>query len=142
MTGQDPQSKTLFMRYINMFVEANTFHQGMAPFHARKFGPSWFTNPFLALTPRTAVQPGLIWRAFLTPTLLSSRLEANTSTSFGLVSYQPNLVARQFGLSQLLPNSFFHHTQDIMWAGRLINQKVYQERLAFAKMQALELPSF
>lgn len=46
MTGQDPQSHTIFLRYVNMFVEANTFHQGMAPFHARKFGPSWFTILF------------------------------------------------------------------------------------------------
>lgn len=125
-----------------MFIEANTFQQGMAPFCARNFGPSWFTTPFPALSPRMSAQPSLIWCTFLTPTLLSTRLEANSSTSYGLVSYQPNLVARQFGLSQPLPNPFFHHTQDIMWAGRPLNQKVYNERLAYAKMQALELPSF
>lgn len=114
----------------------------MAPFCDRKFGPSWFTTPFPALSPRAMVQPGLLWRAFLTPTLLSTKLEANSSTNYGVVSYQPNLVARQFGLSQPLPDSIFHHPQDVMWDGRQINQKIYNDRLAFAKMQALELPGF
>ena len=116
-----------------MFVEANTFHQGMAPFCERKFGPSWFTTPYPPLSVK-AVHTGSIWRVFLTPTLLSTKIEANVSTSLGVVGYQPNLVARQFGLSQPLPDSIFQDPRDLMWAGRQINQKVYNDRLEFARM--------
>jgi hypothetical protein len=32
---------------------------------------------------------------------------------YGLVGYFPNLVSRQFGLTQLIPKSFYAHEQDI-----------------------------
>lgn len=124
-----------------MFVEANTFHQGMAPFCKREFGPSWFTAPFPSPSGKV-ITVEMVWRAFLTSTFLSTRLEANVSSSFGVVGYQPNLVARQFGLSHPVPDSIFQDPRDVMWAGRQINLKVYNDRLAFARMRALELPSF
>jgi len=39
---------------------------------------------------------------------------ANASTnSFGVYGYQPNLVARQFGLVQVRPGPFYHSEQDM-----------------------------
>ena len=50
----------------------------------------------------------------MTHTLLSSRTGPNTTTNYyGAFGYQPNLVARQFGLIQTHPSSFFKAKGDI-----------------------------
>jgi len=55
-----------------------------------------------------------MWKAYLTPTLLSSRIFPTNSThSYGLYGYQPNLVARQFGLIQTRPNSLYKSKKDL-----------------------------
>jgi len=47
-------------------------------------------------------------------TLLSSKTSPNTtSDSYGVFSYQPNLVARKFGLIQTYPSPFFKTKEDI-----------------------------
>ena len=54
-----------------------------------------------------------IWKAYLTPALISSRTSTNTtSDSYGVFGYQPNLMARQFGLIQTCCSSFIK-TKDI-----------------------------
>ncbi|PNX89899.1 hypothetical protein L195_g046022, partial [Trifolium pratense] len=51
-----------------------------------------------------------IWNAYLMPTVLSCRIGL-TSGDFGLVGYFPNLVSRQFGLTQILVSRQFGLTQ-------------------------------
>lgn len=46
MTCQETPNKHLFMKYINMFIEATSFVQGIAPFVDQSFDPTWFKNPF------------------------------------------------------------------------------------------------
>lgn len=46
MTCQETANKHLFMKYLNMFIEADNFAPGMASFVDRSFGPKWFKNPF------------------------------------------------------------------------------------------------
>lgn len=46
MTCQKTPNKHLFMKYINMFIEATSFVPGMTPFVDRNFGLTWFKNPF------------------------------------------------------------------------------------------------
>ncbi|CAI8611143.1 unnamed protein product [Vicia faba] len=59
------------------------------------------------------------------------------------MSYQPNLVAREFGLSQLLPPSLFSHPGDIVWVGRQLTAYDHQACLRLHKAtQALDLPVF
>lgn len=41
----------LFMKYLNMFIEADKFSPGMAPFADRTFVPKWFKDPFLGGSP-------------------------------------------------------------------------------------------
>lgn len=59
------------------------------------------------------------------------------------MNYQPNLVARQFGISQMLPKSLVSHSSDIVWAGRQLNADNHVACLKFhEKTQQLELPVF
>lgn len=97
-TYQEVPNKTLFMKYINLFSETTTFVSGKALFADRNFGPTWFTNPFPGVSPQTAAHSNVVWRAFLTPTMLSFRIKTGTK-GYGFMNYQPNLVAQQFGLS-------------------------------------------
>jgi hypothetical protein len=46
-----------------------------------------------------------IWLTFLSPTILSSRL-GKEKHYLGLVGYQPNLVARQLGLHEIISFGF------------------------------------
>lgn len=36
----------VFMKYVNMFLDTNTFVLAMASFMERRFGPDWFRDPF------------------------------------------------------------------------------------------------
>ena len=84
----------------------------MAPFVDQCVGSSWFSNRFLGVTPSSAAILNVVWVVFSTPTLLSTRTETG-STNFGFISYQPNLVAMQFGFSQMLPKSLYTWENDI-----------------------------
>lgn len=78
----------------------------------------------------------------MTPTLLSYRIEAG-SKGYGFMSYQPNLVARQFGLSQMVLKPLVSHVIDIMWFGRSLNVDDHKACLRFCKStQRYELPVF
>lgn len=125
-----------------MFIEANSFDSGMAPFVNQSFGPKWFKNPFPGDYPEAAGQSSVVWRSFLTSTSLSFRIEAG-SEGYGFMSYQSNLVARQFGLSQMLPKSLVSHSTDIVWVGRSLDFEDHKVCLKFHRStQRLELPVF
>lgn len=107
-TCQETPNTHLFMKYLNMFIEVDKSAPGMTSFIDRPFGPKWFKDPFPGGSPQAAAQSNTIWRAFLTPTLLSYRIEPGLK-GFGFMSYQPNLVARQFGLSQMVSKPLVLH---------------------------------
>ncbi|MCI81452.1 hypothetical protein A2U01_0102725, partial [Trifolium medium] len=52
------------------------------------------------------------WCAYLDPNVLSFKVSP-TSTDTDLVGYQPNLVSRKFGLSQLRPKSLFERPENM-----------------------------
>lgn len=73
---------------------------------------------------------------------MSFRIEAG-SKGYGFMSYQPNLVALKFSLSQMLPKSLVSHSTDIVWDGRQLNFKGHKACLKFHKStQCLKLPVF
>lgn len=100
MTCQETPNKHLFMNYPNMFIKADKFAPSMTQFADQSFGPKWFKDPFSGEPPQDATQSNVVWRAFFTHTLLSFRIEAG-SNGYVFMSYQANLVALQFGLSQM-----------------------------------------
>lgn len=93
MTCQETLNKHLFMKYINMFIEPTSFVPYMDPFVDQNFGPTWFKNPFPGDSPQATTLSNARWRAFLTPTMLSFRIETG-SKGYGFMNYQSNLVAR------------------------------------------------
>lgn len=56
------------------------------------------------------------------------------------MSYQPNLVARQFGLSQILPKPLVSHLTDLVWSSRSLNVDDHKACMRFHKFtQRFEL---
>jgi hypothetical protein len=100
-----------FLFYFQAFLNLKEFKPSFTPFLNRPIGPQWFIHPFPPL-PECEEEMTNIWKAYLTPTLLSCRF-GTTSTDFGLVGYFPNLVSRQFGLTQILAKSIYLHEKDI-----------------------------
>lgn len=89
-----------------MFSKCHEFTSNMVPFATRKYGPEWFTRPFPSSTKNQETESLLIWEAFLTPKLITLRLNSSKS-QVTLIPYQPNLVARQFELIQVLPKCLY-----------------------------------
>ncbi|XP_058771322.1 uncharacterized protein LOC131644752 [Vicia villosa] len=116
-TPQGEPNRPNLLKYVKLFSECNTFLASMTPFSSRCFGPDWCRAIFPGNTPTLRAQLNAIWAAFLTPTLLSHCIESS-GKCYGFVSYQPNLVSRQFGLSQMLPKRLYTHEADICWSGR------------------------
>lgn len=125
-----------------MFIEVDKFAPGMASFADRNFGPKWFKDPFPSGFPQTVAHSNAIWKAFLTSTLLLYMIEPG-SKGFGFMSYQPNLVSRQFGLSQMVLKSLVSHEIDIVWSSRLLTADDHKACLHFCiSNNRYELPVF
>lgn len=59
------------------------------------------------------------------------------------MSYQPNLVARQLGLSQMVPKPLVSHDTDIVWSGRTLTFDDHRACLRFCRsINRYELPVF
>jgi hypothetical protein len=61
---------------------------------------AWCVKEFHAFDPDNEDKVNEVWRAYLEQIVLSRRI-GDKSNQFGLVGYQPNCVARQFGMSQI-----------------------------------------
>jgi hypothetical protein len=95
-------------------LHCDTFTSSLAPFSTGNCEPEWFTREFPAKDVEHEEETNAILKAYLTPTFLSSRIFSTKSVEFcGLYCYQPNLVARQFGLVQPLPCSLYKTKEDL-----------------------------
>jgi hypothetical protein len=104
-------SQDLFSIAFNALLRCDVFTPAMAPFAIRSRGPAWFTREFPATSVEDEAEINAIWEAYLTPTLLSSRI--TSGGPYGLYGYQPNHVARQFGLVQHKPTSLYKSIDDL-----------------------------
>lgn len=84
----------------------------MTPFINQKYGPSWFTKDFPTSNTDQDTEFLDIWGTFLTPRLLVDHVD-DPKAHIKILRYQPNLVARQFGLGQLLPKSLYSRKSDL-----------------------------
>lgn len=89
------------------------FTPSMAPFAHRTHGPEWFTRKFPAPSKDQEVESPSIWEAFLTPKLIALRLRLSKNQN-ALLSYQPNLVSRQFGLNPIMPKLLFNKKSSVI----------------------------
>lgn len=132
ITCQETPNANIFMKYLNIFIETDKFAPGMASFDERNFSPKWFKDPFPGSSPQTVAQSNAIWRDFLSPTLLSYKIEPG-SKGFGFMSHQPNHVARLLSLSHMVPKSLVSHDTDIIWSGRSLTADDYRACLRFCR---------
>jgi hypothetical protein len=130
----------LFLKYFNVFLNLKTFKETYAPFIERVIGPSWFVLPF-PLLPEFEEFASAQWLAYLDPTVLSCRI-GTTSKDYGLVGYFPNLVSRQFGLTQLIPKSFYAHERDICLGCTGMTEGYFRSYLKNTEKHKYELNPF
>jgi hypothetical protein len=128
------------MKYMKIFLNFDKFKPQHAPFFERKFGQTWFTEDFPTQNPDNVEEVNEVWQAYLDPTVLSCRIGIQ-SNYYGLVGYQPNLVSRQFGLSQLLPESLFEDRAKVVM-GYGILEKLYRNNMKLAMESAYSLTLF
>ncbi|GAU51698.1 hypothetical protein TSUD_415080 [Trifolium subterraneum] len=107
----------------------------------RQVGPAWFKQDFPATNPDDEENINEIWLAFLSPTVLSSRLGAGKQY-LGLVGYQPNLVARQSGFSQFLPKSLFKNSNLIVLGNSGIHEEYFDSYLKDVEKIKYDINSF
>ncbi|GAU44896.1 hypothetical protein TSUD_137280 [Trifolium subterraneum] len=99
------------------------------------------TPDFPATDPNKEASVNELWLAFLSPAILSSRLGVQRAY-LGLVGYQPNLVARQFGLTQFMPKSLFKNKDDIVLGNSGMSEAYYQRRLKAAEEMIYQINPF
>lgn len=137
----DTPSRITFMKYIELFVESTIFVSTMAPFVDQCVGPSWFRNIFPGMSLSTPTMLNSAWASFFTTSLLSTRIKIGTPW-YGIVGYQPKLVAKWFGFNQLLPHTLYTRDTEICWYERKFIIEDYKACTVFACNQVLTLPTF
>jgi hypothetical protein len=121
-------TRQLFFHYFKILLEFDEITPKNTPFVKRVVGPAWFRRPFPATNPNEEEDTNNIWTMFLNPTILSSR-QGVERRHLGLVGYQPNLVARQFGLSQFRPKSLFKNKDEIVLGNSGMSVEYFERRL-------------
>ncbi|KAK2426398.1 serine/threonine-protein phosphatase 7 long form protein [Trifolium repens] len=124
-------TRELFLHYFKTFLEFDEITHKNTLFVKRTVGPAWFRRPFPATNPDEEEDTNQVWTMFLNPTILSSR-QGVERRHLGLVGYQPNLVARQFGLSQFRPKSLFKNKDDIVLGNSGMSVEYFERRLKLA----------
>ncbi|KAL5122913.1 hypothetical protein HKD37_02G003610 [Glycine soja] len=135
---QNPQK--LFLKYMKIFLSFDKFLPQHAPFISREVGPAWFTDYFPAVDPDNEEEVNEIWSFYLNPQILSCRTGVQ-SNYLGLVGYQPNLVSRQFGLSQIRPKSLFEDPRDVI-RGANLSEKTFKKFLKISLDENYNLHPF
>ena len=104
-SNNDLTQKEALEMYLKFLFRCTSFHPSMVPFSSRPCGPELFTRPFPPVELTQVPESKAIWKAFLIPRIIVSMVGANDAVT--LMCYQPNMVARKFGLCQPLPRSFY-----------------------------------
>jgi len=78
-------SQEIFSITYEALLKCDVFTPSLAPFTTRVRGPGWFRKNFPAVSIEDEVEINAIWKAYLTPTLLSSRI--TVGGPYGLYGY-------------------------------------------------------
>ncbi|KAI5419847.1 hypothetical protein KIW84_043849 [Lathyrus oleraceus] len=112
----------------------------MAPFVCRSHGPEWYKREFPAFASEHQVEANEIWKDFLTPTLLSTRVSSKKD-GLGLIIYQPKLVAQKFGFSQFRPDNLFKRGSDACLGTCDITEKEFFDHLTLVTIPPFTPPN-
>lgn len=107
----DPQrwrisSSTNFHGIYHDVCQAPCIYFKHSPLCYQKVWSRMVYKAFPSPSKKRETKPLLIWEAFLTLRVLTLRLNP-LKVQVTLIAYQPNLVARQFGLIQALPKCLY-----------------------------------
>ncbi|XP_045809919.1 uncharacterized protein LOC123904282 [Trifolium pratense] len=127
----EQNSQQLFMKYMKIFLAIDQFKPEHAPFVKRTIGPSWFVKEIPVLNPNAEEEINETWTAYLDPTILSIRI-GTLSSEYALIGYQPNLVSRQFGFSQLRPKSMYIRKKNIV-LGTTVTSTLYERYMKISR---------
>ncbi|PNX64117.1 hypothetical protein L195_g053852, partial [Trifolium pratense] len=119
------------MKYMKIFLAIDQFKPEHAPFVKRPVGPHWFVEELPVLNPDVEEEVNEAWTSYLDPTILSIRI-GTLASEYGLVGYQPNLVSRQFGFSQLRPKSMYLRKKNIV-LGTTVTSTLYEKYLKVSR---------
>lgn len=129
-----------YISYMVAFAQRHQFTPSMAPFGFRKVGPAWFVRKFPATAEKDVEESNAIWTTFLTPRVMALRLRP-AKNQVVLLGYQPNLVARQFGLVQLLPKPLFSRKNKVLLYNMRYHERDARNILAFYSSRAELVPT-
>jgi hypothetical protein len=121
----DPQK--LFIQHMKVFLNLNQFLPHHAPFVRREIGPAWLQDEFPATNPDNADEVNELWQQYLHPTVPSCRIGSKSNHRV-LVGYQPNLVSRQFRLSQVYPKCLFKSDKNMV-IGNEVSKDLFDKYL-------------
>jgi hypothetical protein len=133
--------RELFKLYFDIFLAFEEIEEANTPFLKRQVGPAWFTQDFPATNLDDEEEVYEIWLAFLSPTILFSRLGISKKY-LGLVGYQPNLVSLQFGFSQLVPKSLFQSQSEIVSGNSGVDEDYFNRRMKEFEEKSYQINPF
>lgn len=107
-------NEELFTTMFDIMLTRAEFKPYMAPFADQQHGPKWLAEAPVPIKAGGKNESTLYWRQFLIPQFLPA-LGAGMPAM--VLAHQPNMVARQFGLCQIIPKPLFpsyHVLSDII----------------------------
>lgn len=134
-------TKEAFKSYFFMYVDCSTFVFTMSLFVNWSYGLDWFKREFLNLSSEHQFVFVDIWIAFLKSNILLTKILTGKA-GLGLVSYQPNLVAKIFGFDQCLPKSFYIHRHEICFPNATLFEESYPSCLDWQARELIILTPF
>ncbi|XP_057425834.1 uncharacterized protein LOC130719219 [Lotus japonicus] len=129
-----------FKKYFSMFLELKHYRSSFAPYSKPTYGPRWLRYSYPNLPdPGALSQHQLeLWQTILSPRVLTIGFASNDHT---LCGYNPQLVSRQFGLSQDMANTLFDSTL-VLYLGVVTKTSVFNKTVHYYNKKLLDLSPF
>ncbi|XP_057428984.1 uncharacterized protein LOC130722314 [Lotus japonicus] len=129
-----------FRKYFTMFLELKHYRSSFSPYSKAVRGPFWLRNSYPNASDSALPKEHHItlWRTLLSPRVLTVGF---ASSDYTLCGYNPQLVSRQFGLSQVLPNTLFDKSL-VLYPGAIKRASVFDTTVQFYNKRLLNLSPF
>ncbi|XP_057422973.1 uncharacterized protein LOC130716934 isoform X2 [Lotus japonicus] len=129
-----------FRKYFTMFLELKHYRSSFSPYSKAVRGPFWLRNSYPNASDSALPKEHHItlWRTLLSPRVLTVGF---ASSDYTLCGYNPQLVSRQFGLSQVLPNTLFDKSL-VLYPGAIKRASAFDTTVQFYNKKLLNLSPF
>ncbi|XP_057448031.1 uncharacterized protein LOC130739675 [Lotus japonicus] len=129
-----------FRRYFTTFLELKHYRPSFSPYSKASRGPFWLRNSYPnACDPTSPKEHHVtLWRTILSPRVLTVGFASNDYT---LCGYNPQLLSRQFGFSQALPNTLFDKSL-VLYPATIKKASAFDTTVHFYNKKLLKLSPF